>query len=131
GHALMAALEVVGLDPYLGYFHTEKYGRPALALDLVEEFRTPVVDSLVLNIINHRILRPKHFKAPTAQGGIYLTQRGLHIFLKQFSAKLESQVTVRQIGRPLSYRKLFEVQARKITHLIQGKSTAYQPFQMR
>ena len=90
GYAVMGALEIVGLDPYLGYFHTEKYGRPALALDLVEEFRVPVVDSL-----------------------------------------LESRVTDRRIGRPLSYRKLFEVQARKLAHFIQGEQPAYRPFRMR
>ena len=131
GYAIMGALEIVGLDPYLGYFHTEKYGRPALALDLVEEFRAPVVDSLVLNLVNHRILRPIHFEASQSKSGIRLTYRGLRIFLRQFSAKLESRVTDRRIGRPLSYRKLFEVQARKLARLIQGEQPAYQPFRMR
>lgn len=127
GHALMTALEVVGLDPYLGFFHAQKYGRPALALDLVEEFRAPVVDSLVLNVLNHRILRREHFE----DDGVRLTTRGLHIFLRQFSAKLDSTVKVRRLGRALSYRKLFEVQARLLARRIRGDAEGYQPFRMR
>ena len=61
GNALMTALEAVGLDPYLGYFHTESYGRPALALDLLEEFRAPLVDSLVMGLINRRMLKADDF----------------------------------------------------------------------
>jgi len=131
GHALMTALEIVGLDPYLGYFHAEKYARPALALDLVEEFRAPVVDSLILNLINHRILRPEHFETSPSEKTPLLTARGMHIFLYQFSTKLESTVTVRRIGRALSYRKLFEVQARELAHSIQGDIEAYRPFRTR
>ena len=56
GQNLTTALEIVGLDPYLGYFHGEAYGRAALALDLIEEFRTPIIDSLVLTVINHQTL---------------------------------------------------------------------------
>ena len=58
--ALMTALELVGLDPYAGFLHADKYG-PALALDLVEEFRAPIVDSLVLTLINKRMLGPGDF----------------------------------------------------------------------
>ena len=67
GHAMMSALEAVGLDPYLGFFHAEKYGRPALALDLVEEFRAPVVDSLTLSLFNHHLLDEKDF-VPALKG---------------------------------------------------------------
>ena len=59
--ALMTALEVVGLDPYAGFFHADKYNRPALALDLVEEFRVPIVNSLVLTLVNKRLLGAEDF----------------------------------------------------------------------
>ena len=65
---MMTALEVVGLDPYLGYFHAETYNRPALALDLVEEFRAPVVDSLVLWVVKQRILGEKDFMPDKESG---------------------------------------------------------------
>lgn len=131
GHAIMSALEVVGLDPYLGFFHAEKYGRPALALDLVEEFRAPIVDSLTLSLFNHRLLDEKDFQPAVKGDGIYLSDKGLRIFITKFNQRLESQVTPRSLGRKISYRKLFEVQARKLVHLIQGRSDTYKPFQAR
>jgi CRISPR-associated protein Cas1 len=130
GHAAAAALEIVGLDPYLGFFHAEKYGRPALALDLVEEFRAPIVDSLVLDILGHRMLGETDFETGS-DGGVYLTTRGLRVFLRKFGQRLESRVTPRAIGRAISYRKLFEVQARKMARVILGEETRYRPYRLR
>jgi CRISPR-associated protein Cas1 len=129
GYAVMAALESVGLDPYLGYFHAEAYGRPALALDLVEEFRTPIVDSLVLMLINRGTLQQDDFQE--SSDGVFLTTPGLRTFLSKFSQRLDSTVTPREIGRSVSYRKLLEVQARKLAHVLQGKTEEYQPFKAR
>ena len=129
-HALMTALEAVGLDPYLGFFHTEKYGRPALALDLVEEFRAPVVDSLVMGMISRRMLQPDDFET-VAAGGVYLRERGLRLFLREFGDRLESAVQVEPGGRALSYRKHFEVQARQLAHVIAGEAPVYLPFAAR
>jgi CRISPR-associated protein Cas1 len=130
GYAMMTALEIVGLDPYLGYFHSEAYGRPALALDLIEEFRAPLVDSLTLGLLNRRLLREQDFGEDEA-GGVRLSPRGLRVFFREFSDKLESRVTLRRIGRPLSYRKLMEVQARRLANVLLGKEEAYQPFEAR
>ena len=130
GHALMTALEAVGLDPYLGFFHAEKYGRPALALDLVEEFRAPFVDSLVMTLANRRMLQPEDFR-PGQEGGIYLKDQALRLFLGEFGDRLESEVTPPGVGRALSYRKIFEVQARCMANVILGKAEVYRPFQAR
>lgn len=128
---MMMALEAVGLDPYLGYFHAEKYNRPALALDLVEEFRAPIVDSLTLDLLNHRLLQAKDFTKEPGQAGVFLTTRGFRTFLRKYSHKLESEFKSRELGRTISYRKLFEVQARKLARFVQGKDPAYRPFRMR
>ncbi len=128
---MMMALEAVGLDPYLGYFHVEKYNRPALALDLVEEFRAPIVDSLTLDLLNRRQLRPQEFQPGPAAGGVLLTDRGFRIFLRKYSDKLESTFKSRELGRAISYRKLFEVQARKLARVVQGQDDRYRPFRMR
>lgn len=130
-HAIMAALETAGLDPYLGFFHAEKYGRPALALDLVEEFRAPVVDSLVLTLIRRQTLQEHDFVTRASNTGVYLTTHGLRIFLRKFSQRLDQTITIREIGRPLSYRKVFEVQARKLARFIQGGTSTYKPFMAR
>lgn len=130
GYAMCTALEVAGLDPDLGYFHREAHGRPALALDLMEEFRAPVVDSLVLGLINRRLLTEGDF-SPEETGGIRLSTRGLRVFLRELSDKLESRVTSRQVGRPVSYRKLMEVQARRLAKVLLGVEEEYQPFEAR
>lgn len=128
---MVTALEVVGLDPYLGYFHSEAANRPALALDLVEEFRAPLVDSLVLWLVGRRVLSRDDFAPDAATGGVSLSEAGLRVFLRQFSRKLEAEVLVRALGRRLSYRKLFEVQARQLARTITGDEPAYRPFRAR
>lgn len=130
GHALMAALEVVGLDPYLGFFHAEKYGRPALALDLAEEFRAPFVDSLVMSLVNRRMLKEDDFRRD-AKDGVYLKESGLQIFFREFGDRLESPVKVESAGRALSYRKVFEVQARRMAKAVLDQLSGYRPFRAR
>jgi CRISPR-associated protein Cas1 len=127
GHGLMSAIEVVGLDPYDGFFHADKYGRPALALDLVEEFRSIIVDSVALTVVNKRILKPDDFH-PGSKGGFFLNQRGLKEFLTQYSARLQTEVFHPVAGRALTYQKCFEVQAWQMRKLIEGKRESYLPF---
>ncbi len=124
------ALEVVGLDPYAGFFHAEKYGRPALALDLAEEFRAPVVDSLVLMLVNKRMITPKDFQ-PGRDGGYYLRGRGMRVFLRTFSARVQTAIAHPHIGRTLTYQKIFEVQARQLAKVIMGRQEAYRAFPWR
>ena len=130
GHGLMSAIEVVGLDPYDGFFHADKYGRPALALDLVEEFRSVIVDSVVLTVVNKGILDPNDFR-PGPKGGVLLTQRGLGQFLAQYSARLQTEIIHPWAGRPLTYQKCFEVQARVMRKVMEGKAEEYRPFRIR
>jgi len=126
GAAMISALEVVGLDPYVGFFHADKYGRPALALDLIEEFRAPVVDSLVLTLFNKKMIEPDDFR-PGKEGGVYLTRQGQKVFFREFSDRLETRVK-HWTGRRFSYRKLLEVQARVAASVILGKRERYRPF---
>jgi len=125
---LMTACEVVGLDPYDGFFHADKYGRPALALDLVEEFRGPVVDSVVQLVINKRIVGPEDFER---KSGVYLSNRGLRKFLRQYTRRLNTEILHPYYGRRLTYQRVFEVQARLMAKTIQGKLDKYPPFRVR
>jgi CRISPR-associated protein Cas1 len=131
---LITALEIVGLDPYCGFFHGPSgygatYGRPALALDLMEEFRPIVVDSVVLSLVNKGMLSPADFEAGRAQDqAVYLTRRGRRIFFEQYTRRLNTPVFHPLAGRALSYQKIFEVQARQLARLIQGEIDYYQPF---
>jgi CRISPR-associated protein Cas1 len=127
---LMAACEIVGLDPYDGFFHADKYGRPALALDLVEEFRPVIVDSVILNTINRRMLTGDDFE-PSPRGGVRLKQPALRTFFQQYSARLNTQVLHPEAGRRLTYQQWFEVQARALRETIEGDRPAYRPMVVR
>ena len=143
GEAIATALEVVGLDPYEGFYHADKYGRPALALDLLEEFRGPVADSVVLTLINKRMLQPDDFTEPEANGsastrpsasqhpGVYLSRHGLSLFLREFSDRLQATFTHPLAGRPLTYQKCLEVQARQAAKVIMGEEPEYRPLRVR
>ena len=133
GEAMAAALEVVGLDPYEGFYHADKYGRPALALDLLEEFRGPVADSVALTLINKRMLDVEDFEEATEDGetGIYLSRRGLAVYLREFSERLQATVTHPLAGRPLSYQKCLEVQARQAAKVVLGEADVYRPLRVR
>lgn len=126
-NAVFTACEVAGLDPYDGFFHADKYGRPALALDLVEEFRPIIADSVVLTVVNNRMLGPDDFET-AEDGGVYLARRGRRVFLQQFSRRLETEVIHPDAGRALSYQKVFEVQARRLRKCIETGEPNYQPF---
>lgn len=121
---LMAACEVVGLDPYDGFFHSDKYGRPSLALDLMEEFRSVIVDSVVLNLVNRRRVRVADFE-PGPDGGVYLKQAAQRTFFNAYTARLNTEVLYVPANRRLSYQKLFEVQARQLRKVIEGRESAY------
>jgi len=127
---LIAACEVVGLDPYDGFFHADKYGRPALALDLMEEFRPVVVDSVVLNMLNRDMVSASDFEL-VPSGGVQMKKETLKVFFRQYSARLQTQVTHPDAGRRLTYQQWFEVQARRLRETIEGKRSVYRPMIVR
>ncbi len=128
--SVISALETVGLDPYIGFFHSEKYGRPALALDMVEEFRAPVVDSLALTLVNKRMIQPEDFEVGTG-GRVFLSRHAQKVFFREFSDRLEVRTMHPTAGRRLTYRQWFEVQARVLARYIQGQTDEYRPFHWR
>ncbi len=128
-NAVFTACEVAGLDPYDGFFHADKYGRPALALDLVEEFRPIVADSVVLTAVNNRMVDENDFEwSQEEQGGVYLTHKSLRKFAALFGKRLNTQVYHPDAGRALTYQKVFEVQARRLRKCIEAGDPAYAPF---
>jgi len=132
GEALFAALEIVGLDPYDGFYHADKYGRPALALDLMEEFRPLIVDSLVVNLINREIIEPNDFhRDPQAGGGVFLTRAGMKKFLHHWNARMNTLVTHPFYRQRWTYVRCFEAQARVLRKVVEGELPDYIPFHMR
>jgi CRISPR-associated protein Cas1 len=123
---LVATLVGVGLDPYLGFYHQPRYGRPALALDLMEEFRPLIADSVVINLINNGEARPSDFI--TRAGACALTPHGRKQVLEAYERRLDTLVTHPHFGYAISYRRIFEVQARLLARHLTGEINFYPAF---
>jgi CRISPR-associated endonuclease Cas1 len=116
----------IGFDPYLGFYHKPRYGRPALALDVMEEFRPLIVDSLVLSAVNTGALRADDFlRRGTA---CTLTQPGRAKFLRAYERRMDEEVTHPVFGYRISYRRTLEVQLRLLARHLAGEIPEYPPF---
>ncbi len=132
GYSLLAndvqsAVNIVGFDPYLGYLHVERYGRPSLALDLMEEFRPIVVDAMVLSVINRRVLTPGDFTTEPLSGAVSLSDEGRRSFLRAYEQKKQSEFKHPVMGRKCSYQEAFEIQARLLGKYLMGETEQYPP----
>jgi CRISP-associated protein Cas1 len=99
-----------GLNPYLGNLHRSDRKETHLAFDLMEEFRSPVVDTLVMNLINKKILRPTDFTYPDKDGGIYLVDAARRVFLKHFEERISLQIVYADLTEKISYRRVIQHQ---------------------
>ncbi len=88
-NTLASIVEAQNLDPYVGFMHQRRSGRPSLALDLVEELRAPVVDRFTLRMCNRRQLRLEHFEEDSERGGIRLTRSGMRVFFRAWEVMLD------------------------------------------
>jgi CRISP-associated protein Cas1 len=125
-HDIQGALNIVGFDPYLGYLHTERYGRPSLSLDVMEEFR-PIVDAVVLSAINRRMLSPEDFITEPVSGAVSLTKEALHKFLRLYQEKKQGKVTHPVMQKKHTYQECFEIQARLLAKYLMGEIDKYPP----
>lgn len=126
-HDLQSAVNIVGFDPYLGYLHFERYGRPSLALDVMEEFRPLVVDAIALAALNKRSLSPTDFTTEPVSGAVSLTKEGLHTFLRLYEQKKQSKFKHPVLGRQCTYQEAFEIQARLLAKYLMGETKKYPP----
>ncbi|MCP5352269.1 MAG: CRISPR-associated endonuclease Cas1 [Chromatiales bacterium] len=116
---LHQTLTAVGLDAYRGFYHQPRYGRPSLALDMMEPFRPILADSAVLTAINNGEVRPSDFIR--AGGGVALSPEGRKRFIAAFERRLSQEITHPIFGYRLSYRRLLEVQARLLGRFLLGE----------
>jgi CRISPR-associated endonuclease Cas1 len=119
----------VGLDAYRGFYHQPRYGRPSLALDLMEPFRPLIADSTVLQVINNGEVRPSDFIS--AAGSVALTETGRKRFIAAFERRLMQEVTHPLFGYKTDYRRLFEIQARLFGRYLLGELPEYPNFTTR
>lgn len=126
-HDVQGAINIVGFDPYLGYLHTQRYGRPSLALDLMEEFRPLVVDAMVLSMLNRKVLTPDDFSSEPLSHAVSLTDEGRRTFLRSYEQKKQSKFKHPVLGHQCTYQEAFEIQARLLAKYLMGETEQYPP----
>ena len=123
---LTVVLQAVGFDPMLGFFHRPRYGRPSLALDVAEEYRPLIGDSVALMAFNNGEV--DHSSFLERAGAVTLTEAGRKSIIAAFERRLEQEVTHPIFGYRVSYRRILEVQARLLARTITGELPEYIPF---
>lgn len=124
----LAAL-AVGFDPYIGFFHQPRFGRPALALDLMEEMRPLIAESTVLSCINNRVVMEKDFVR--AGQAVNLTAPGRKRFFQMYEQRMSSLITHPLFDYKVSYRRALELQARLLAKTLTGEIAEYIPLMTR
>lgn len=126
---LTATCYSVGLDPYIGLYHRPRFGRPALALDLMEEFRPLIAESVALNAVNNGEVSLSDFQQHGI--GVALTDSGRRAVLRAYERRLSSEVRHPKFGYTISYRRTLEVQVRLLAAYLLGEISAYEAFRTR
>ncbi|RJQ87487.1 CRISPR-associated endonuclease Cas1 [Amycolatopsis panacis] len=122
---LVAITLGVGLDPYLGIYHRSRHGRPALALDLAEEFRPLIADSVVVGLLNNGEINDSDFLRRA--GAVSLTADGRRTVLRAYERRLDTEIRHPVFGYRISYRRVMDVQARLLAGALVGEIPEYKP----
>ena len=131
GYALLtnkvaSAVQLVGFDHFVGYLHSSFYGRPALALDLMEEFRPIIVDSVVLTLLNNRMFTVDNFVVEL--GAYRLKDERRKVFFTKFEERLNEEINHPVFGYKVTYRRCIELQVRLLAKFLTGEIEEYAPF---
>ena len=124
---VLSFIFVEGLTPYIGNLHRSERKETHLAFDLMEAFRSPVVDSMVLRLVNQGIIRPDDFEPSSKDGGIYLADSARRLFLQHFEARISGMTAYLGQVEPATYRRAIQLQVRDYKRSLMGEAP-YQPF---
>lgn len=153
---MVAVCQMTGLDPDIGFFHAVDYNKPAMALDLEEEFRPVIVDSIVLAALNRPVFGLRDFEVGRPWNGgstseeedddsaapidprvspalrpIYLKEESRKRFIQMYETRVNEQILYPVTGEQTSYRRIFELQAYAMARVILGEAQRYSPFTIR
>ena len=113
------------LDPRIGYLHTTNFRRFTLNLDVAEIFKPIIIDRLIFTLLGRKMITTGDFERDTE--GVILKEKGKKCFVEQLEEKLKTTITHREIGRPVSYRRLIRLELYKLEKHLMGEKE-YQPF---
>ena len=126
---MMVASSAVGLDPYLGFYHRPRHGTPALALDLIEELRPILADSIAISLINRKEVSVDDFEV--SPDGVSISHEAKKAVINAYERRLEQTVKHPVVAYEITYRRLFEIQARIFAAYLMGEICNYVPFEVR
>lgn len=126
-NAVVTAVNIVGLDPFVGTLHALETNRPSLACDLEEEYRVPIVDRLVVAALNKRVFQPDDFEDVGPGEPVVIRREAVRRLVAIFERRMESQVLYKPQNRRLTYRQILEQQARHYARVVLGKDVMYEP----
>ena len=126
---LTVAAYAVGFDPFIGFYHQPRYGRPALALDLMEPFRPLIADSAVLTAVNTGMVTERDFVR--VGGSVALSTAGRKGFFRAYELRMDTLVTHPLFDYRVSYRRMLEIQARMLARVLDGEIGKYPVFTTR
>ncbi len=124
---LYAAVNLVGLDPFMGFYHQPRHGHAALASDLMEEHRSTLVDRMILTMINKRMITESDFQRET-ESGIQLKQDALKRFFGFYAQTVQEKTFYPYSGVQTTYRQVIELQVRHFARVLMDEEPAYRPF---
>ncbi len=125
-HEAIAAAEAAGLDPMVGFLHTHRWGRPAFALDLMEEFRPVTVDVAMWRAVSSRQIRPEQFDHNPAEG-CRMGADARHTFIAAYEHRMLTLTTHQASGRRVSYRVALSLQAKAFARALLNPDQPYVP----
>jgi CRISP-associated protein Cas1 len=125
-HEAVAALEMAGLDPAVGFLHQARWGRPNLALDLIEEFRALIVDAVVLRCAATGMVQPADFETLPEQG-CRMNAKARHAFLAAYQRRMLTLFAHDQTRRRVSYRVGLGLHAKALGRAVLNPDTPYRP----
>ena len=121
------ALSGVGLDPYAGFLHRLRPGRPSLALDLIEELRAPFADRVVLSLVNKKMIQANDFLVQE-DGATFLNETGRKTFLQAWQGRKKEEITHPYLKEKIPWGIVPHVQALLLARALRGDLDGYPPF---
>jgi CRISPR-associated protein Cas1 len=129
-NAVETAVQVVGLDPYLGALHEVAYGRPSLVCDLMEEYRSVIVDPMVVASVNRRSFTLEDFESGDGEP-VRFKRAAMRWFLDLFERRVRGTILYPPRGQRVTYRQVIEEQVRLVARYFLGTEPSYAPFLIR
>lgn len=127
-----AKIQLIGLDSYLGFFHTLGYNRPALALDIMEEFRPSIADIVVLTLVRGQHITLEDFEwTNRPELPVRMTKRAIDVLVSAYEERLQDRIHHPLANGQVDYRRAIEYQVRHMARVIRGEASQYEPLVMR